>query len=78
MLESEVCGKRSTHGPAEYDEKPTLLTLGYGLAHRAVDAAMVDTRDPEHMRADIRMVEVAARELERRFDGLGGRWPPET
>jgi aryl-alcohol dehydrogenase-like predicted oxidoreductase len=55
-----------------------LLSLGFTLAHDEVDVAIVGTRDPAHMRANIALVEnelpLAAQvveELHRRFDRLG-------
>jgi aryl-alcohol dehydrogenase-like predicted oxidoreductase len=66
-------------------DDPILLALGFVLAHTPVDTAIVGTRDPEHMRANIRMVEErlplaeeAVQALQRRFDELGERWPQET
>jgi aryl-alcohol dehydrogenase-like predicted oxidoreductase len=62
-------------------DDPILLALGFALAHEAVDTAIVGTSDPEHMQANIRLVEQtlpiateAVEELQRRFDQLGAIW----
>lgn len=54
------------------------LALGFVLAHEEVDTAIVGTRNPEHMRANIRLVEnelplpaEVIQELHRRFERLG-------
>jgi aryl-alcohol dehydrogenase-like predicted oxidoreductase len=64
---------------------PILLALGFVLAHKAVDTAIVGTTDPAHMQANIRLVEErlplaeeAVQELQCRFDDLGRNWPQET
>ena len=51
------------------------LALGFTLAHQEVDTAIVGTRTPEHMRANIALVEATlplpvevVRELHRRFE----------
>jgi aryl-alcohol dehydrogenase-like predicted oxidoreductase len=51
------------------------LALGFTLAHEEVDTAIVGTRNPEHMRANIALVEnelpipaEVVQELRRRFD----------
>jgi aryl-alcohol dehydrogenase-like predicted oxidoreductase len=69
--------------PAAPDE-PLLLALGFVLAHEAVDTAIVGTRDPEHMRKNIRWVErelpiapQAIQELEHRFETYGADWVQE-
>jgi aryl-alcohol dehydrogenase-like predicted oxidoreductase len=41
----------------EAPEDPILLALGFILAHEAVDTAIVGTSDPDHMRANIGLVE---------------------
>ena len=53
------------------------LALGFTLAHPEVDTAIVGTRNPDHMLANIKLVEDAlplpaevVRELHRRFDQL--------
>jgi aryl-alcohol dehydrogenase-like predicted oxidoreductase len=58
-------------------EDPILLSLGFTLAHDEVDTAIVGTRNPEHMRANIERVEnelplseEVVEELHRRFDEL--------
>jgi aryl-alcohol dehydrogenase-like predicted oxidoreductase len=57
---------------------PILLALGFTLAHDEVDTAIVGTRDPGHMKANIKLVETqlpllqeTIEELHRRFDELG-------
>ena len=56
-------------------QDPILLALGFVLAHEEVDTAIVGTRNPDHMRANVEMVEnelpltmEVVRELHRRFD----------
>jgi aryl-alcohol dehydrogenase-like predicted oxidoreductase len=58
------------------------LALGFTLAHPNVDTAIVGTRNPEHMQANIKLVETqppltpeTIAELHRRFDQLGQNWP---
>jgi aryl-alcohol dehydrogenase-like predicted oxidoreductase len=58
-------------------EDPILLSLGFTLAHDEVDTAIVGTRNPAHMRANIERVEhelplsdEVVKELHRRFDEL--------
>jgi aryl-alcohol dehydrogenase-like predicted oxidoreductase len=62
-------------------DDPILLALGFTLAHEAIDTAIIGTSDPEHMKANIRLVEQAlpiageaVQELQRRFDELGVGW----
>ena len=38
-------------------QDPLLLALGFVLAHAEVDTAIVGTRDPQHMQANVEMVE---------------------
>lgn len=59
-------------------EDPILLSLGFTLAHEEVDTAIVGTRNPAHMKANIALVEEKlpltpqiVDELHRRFDALG-------
>jgi hypothetical protein len=66
-------------------ENRILLSLGFALDHDVVDTAIVGTRDPEHMRANIAWVETelpiaaeAVRELHRRFDQVGQQWTQMT
>ena len=61
---------------------PIVLALGFILAHEEVHTAIVGTRNPEHMLANIEAVEnqipildSVVEELHRRFDLLGGDWP---
>jgi aryl-alcohol dehydrogenase-like predicted oxidoreductase len=65
-------------------DDPILLALGFVLAHEAVDTAIVGTSDPEHMEANIRLIEEelpiaeeVVEELHRRFDELGEDWSQE-
>lgn len=58
------------------------LALGFVLAHEQVDTAIVGTRNPEHMLANIRMVEKSlplegtlVAELHRLYDEVGSDWP---
>jgi hypothetical protein len=60
---------------------PILLSLGFTLAHDAVDTAIVGTKNPEHVRANVEMVERAlpiaqevVDELHRRYDELADGW----
>ena len=65
-------------GPiSEAPEDPILLALGFILAHEAVDTAIVGTGNPDHMKANIGLVEndlpISAKvvhELHRRFGQL--------
>lgn len=58
-----------------------LLALGFVMAHMEVDTAIVGTRTPKYMAANIEMVNdqlpisgEAVEELRRRFDDLGEEW----
>jgi hypothetical protein len=58
-------------------ENPILLALGFALAHKEVDTAIVGTCNPDHMKANIELVEnqlpisvEVVQELHRRFDRL--------
>jgi aryl-alcohol dehydrogenase-like predicted oxidoreductase len=60
-------------------EDPLVLALGFTLAHKEVDTAIVGTSSPDHMRANIRLVEnelpipmSIVRELYDRFDQVEG------
>ncbi|MFQ5794897.1 MAG: aldo/keto reductase [Candidatus Bipolaricaulia bacterium] len=62
-------------------ENDILLALGFTLAHEVVDTAIVGTRNPEHMQANIDWVETklpisrqVVRELHRRFERAGQNW----
>lgn len=57
------------------------LALGFTLAHAEVDTAIVGTRNPDHLKANVEWVEHAPpvapeiiEELHRRFDALGKGW----
>ena len=59
-----------------------VLALGFVFAHQDVDTAIVGTRSPEHMLANIAAAETAlpiadgvVAELHRRFDLVGKEWP---
>lgn len=61
---------------------PIVLAIGFVLAHQDVHTAIVGTRSPEHMGANIDAVENAlpleegvVEELRRRFDLVGREWP---
>ena len=63
-------------------EDGILLALGFVLAHAEVDTAIVGTRNPSHMLANIDMVDnrlplpdEVVEELHRRFDQVGKDWP---
>ena len=60
---------------------PVELSLGFVLAHPQVDTAIVGTRNPRHMRANVEMVErgipvpdPVLAELAGRWDRLGEAW----
>jgi len=62
-------------------EDRILLALGFVLAHPEVDTAIVGTRNPMHMLANVELVEkrlpvpaAAVEELHRRFDQVGQGW----
>ncbi len=66
-------------------ENRILLALGFTFAHGEVDTAIVGTKNPEHMRANIRLVETelpipaeAVQELYRRFEQVGKDWVQMT
>lgn len=62
-------------------DNPILLTLGFTLAHAAVDTAIVGTKNPEHVQVNVEFVEhmlpipaEAVAELQRRYDELANDW----
>ena len=62
-------------------EDPILLALGFTLAHDAVDTAIVGTKNPEHVHANVELVEhrlpiraEVVAELQRRYDELANDW----
>jgi aryl-alcohol dehydrogenase-like predicted oxidoreductase len=65
-------------------DDPILLALGFTLAHGAIDTAIVGTKNPDHMRANVEMVEQrlpiageAIDALHQRYDRLTERWRQE-
>ena len=63
-------------------EDPILLAMGFLFAHDEVDTAIVGTRKPAQLRANVEMVEndlpspsEVVEELHRRFDAVGADWP---
>ena len=66
-------------------DDPILLALGFVLAHKAVDTAIAGTRNPEHLKTNVRLVEQelpladeAVEEIRHRFEELGTSWSQET
>lgn len=62
-------------------QDPNLLALGFVLAHREVNIAIVGTTDPEHMRQNVHwfydelpIPQEAVDELHSRFDEIGSGW----
>ena len=58
-----------------------LLAMGFVFAHPEVDTAIIGTRNPSHMLANIELVEKelpirteVVAELHRRFEQLGNEW----
>lgn len=76
----------SDPGPVpEAPEDPTLMALGFVLAHDEVNTAIVGTSDPKHMRenlewfySDLPIDEQAVTELHQRFDEFGADWLQES
>ena len=65
-------------------EDPVATALGFVLAHPDAHTAIVGTRNPAHMLANIRVVETqlpipdsVVAELRSRFDQLGMEWPSQ-
>ena len=63
-------------------DDPLELALGFVMAHADVDTAIVGTRNPDHMIANIEIVEerlpiadAVVAELHRRHEQLGQDWP---
>lgn len=69
-------------GPLKDDPKnPISLALGFALAHSELDVAIIGTRNPDHMRSNIAMVEsglsmsaATLQDLYRRWDQLDDEW----
>lgn len=66
-------------------ENRILLALGFTLAHDAVDVAIVGTKTPKYMQANIEMVQnelpisaAAIAELHARFEEVGRNWEQQT
>jgi hypothetical protein len=62
-------------------EDPILLALGFTLAHDAVATAIVGTKNPKHMQANVKLVEhmlpisaEAVAALQQRYDTLADGW----
>lgn len=69
----------------EAPDNRILLALGFTFAHSEVDTAIVGTRNPDHMRSNIHMVEsqlpisqAAVNTLHQRFDELDTDWKQLT
>jgi aryl-alcohol dehydrogenase-like predicted oxidoreductase len=69
------------HEPAN----PVVMALGFTLAHEAIDTAIVGTKNPDHLKANVDWLSSAlpvpaeaVAELQRRFDELGREWPQLT
>lgn len=63
-------------------DDPIELALGFALAHPTVATAIVGTRDPAHMRANVEiannklpLAQSVVEELHRRYDRIGRNWP---
>jgi len=63
-------------------EDPILLAMGFLFAHDEVSTAIVGTHNPNHLRANVEMLENelpillgVVKELHRRFDAVGEGWP---
>ncbi|MEX0762914.1 MAG: aldo/keto reductase [Dehalococcoidia bacterium] len=70
--------------PGEPDDQ-VLLSLGFTFHHPQVDVAIVGTKNPDHMKSNIRMVEDqlpvdagVVEELQRRFEKLDDGWTQRT
>ena len=66
-------------------EDPMLTSFGFTLAHPQVDVVIAGTKNPDHLAANVKMVNEAlpidpgvVAELHRRFDELGDDWPGRT
>jgi hypothetical protein len=66
-------------------EDPILLALGFTLAHDEIDTAIVGTQNPDHVQANVEMVERSLpipeetiRELRQRYDKLVDNWQQKT
>ena len=66
-------------------EDPMLTSFGFTLAHPQVDVVIAGTKNPDHLAANVKMVNEAlpidpgvVAELHRRFDELGDDWHGRT
>jgi aryl-alcohol dehydrogenase-like predicted oxidoreductase len=66
-------------------ENGILLALGFVLAHEAVDTAIIGTRNPQHMQANVAWAETAlpiaseaVEELRHRFESVDRDWIQRT
>jgi hypothetical protein len=66
-------------------DDPILLALGFTLAHEAIDTAIVGTKNPDHLRANVEMVGQklpiageAVEALHERYDRLADGWRQES
>ncbi len=79
---SERSAAMSAAGPIpEAPEDRVLLCLGFTMARKEIDVAIIVTTNPEHLKSNIQLFEdqmpisdVAVEELYRRFDQLGDDW----
>ena len=70
-------------GPLEGDpQDPILLAMGFLFAHHEISTAIIGTHNPDHLRANVEMLEnelpilsEVVEELHRRFDAVGEDWP---
>ena len=63
-------------------QDPILLAMGFLFAHDEISTAIIGTHNPDHLRANVEMLESelpipseAVEELHRRFDAVGQNWP---
>ena len=63
-------------------EDPILLSMGFLFAHDEISTAIIGTHNPDHLRANVEMLEndlpilpQAVEDLHRRFNAVGQNWP---
>ena len=63
-------------------QDPILLAMGFLFAHDEITTAIIGTHNPDHLRANVEMLEndlpipyEPVEELHRRFDAVGEDWP---